>query len=219
VRKGDQKRTGPGGSLSDLYTPEAGGAGADDDLGARLLEAGVVSSELLANAQRVLKQTPGKHLAEILMDMGVHEGDVQPLVAEQARLPFERVDASNIRNFDAKAVHRLGPKYCMNNLVLPLRREGSRYLVGTVSPHDVFVLDDVKRQLGTPTIKQVLVTAGDIKAVIDTLTEGEAEDYDVEEMLVDVDEDDVEVMKEEMSDADAKDAESSPSTSSPTSGS
>jgi type IV pilus assembly protein PilB len=210
VRKGDQKKAGLGGSLSDLYTPEAGGSSNDDDLGARLVEAGVVSSEMLANAQRVLKQTPGKHLAEILSDMGVHESDLQPLVAEQARLPFERVDASNIRNFDAKAVHRLGPKYCMNNLVLPLRREGSRYVVGTVSPHDVFVLDDVKRQLGAPTIKQVLVTAGDIKAVIDTLTDGESEDYDVEEMLVDVDEDDVEVMKEELSDADAKDAESSP---------
>jgi type IV pilus assembly protein PilB len=210
VRKGDQKRTGPGGSLSDLYTPEAGGSGTDDDLGARLLAAGVVSPEILANAQRVLKQTPGKHLAEILMDMGVHEGDVQPLVAEQARLPFERVDPSNIRNFDAKAVHRLGPKYCMTNLILPLRREGSRLVVGTVSPHDVFVLDDVKRQLGAPTIKQVLVTTGDIKAVIDTLTDGESEDYDVEEMLVDVDEDDVEVIKEQMSDADAKDAESSP---------
>jgi type IV pilus assembly protein PilB len=210
VRKGDQKRTGPGGSLSDLYTPDAAETSSDDDLGARLTEAGVVSAEMLANAQRVLKQTPGKHLADVLTDMGAHEADVQPIVAEQARLPFERVDPSNIRNFDVKAVHRLSPKYCMNNLVLPLRREGSRLVVGTVSPHDVFVLDDVKRQLGAPTIKQVLLTAGDIKAVIDTLTDGEAEDYDVEEMLIDVDEDDVEVMKEELSDADAKDAESSP---------
>jgi type IV pilus assembly protein PilB len=209
VRKGDQKR-GPAGSLSDLYTPEAGGAGDDDDLGARLVEAGVVSSELVANAQRVLKQTPGKHLAEILMDMGVHEADVQPLVARQARLPFERLDANDVNACDAKAVQRLGPKFCMTNGVLPLRREGSRLVVGTASAHDVFVLDDVKRQLGVPTIKHVLVTAGDIKAVIDTLTDGEAEDYDVEEMLIDVDEEDVEVMKEELSDADAKDADSSP---------
>ncbi|MHC4589305.1 MAG: GspE/PulE family protein, partial [Planctomycetota bacterium] len=210
MRKGDRKRNGPGGSLSDLYTPEATGPSEDDDLGARLVEAGVVSTELVANAKRVLKQTPGKNLAEILSDMGAHEADVLPVVAEMARLPFERVDAKDMSAFDAKAVQRLGPKFCQTNVVLPLRREGSRLVVGTSSPHDVFVLDDVKRQLGVPSIKHVLVTAGDIKAVIDTLTDGEAEDYDVEEMLIDVDEDDVEVLKDQLQDADAKDADSSP---------
>jgi type IV pilus assembly protein PilB len=175
-----------------------------------LVEAGVVSTELVANAKRVLKQTPGKNLAEILSDMGAHEADVLPVVAEMARLPFERVDAKDMSAFDAKAVQRLGPKFCQTNVVLPLRREGSRLVVGTSSPHDVFVLDDVKRQLGVPSIKHVLVTAGDIKAVIDTLTDGEAEDYDVEEMLIDVDEDDVEVLKDQLQDADAKDADSSP---------
>jgi type IV pilus assembly protein PilB len=210
VRKGDRKKNGPGGSLSDLYTPEAAGATGDDDLESRLVEAGVVSSEMMANAKRVLKQTPGKHLAEVLTEMGAHEADVLPVVAELARLPFERVNAKDMSAFDAKAVQRLGPKFCQTNLVLPLRREGSRLVVGTASPHDVFVLDDVKRQLGVPTVKHVLVTTGDIKAVIDTLTDGEAEDYDVEEMLIDVDEDDVEVMKEQLQDADAKDADSSP---------
>ena len=106
--------------------------------------------------------------------MGAHEADVLPVVAELARLPFVRVDAKDMSAFDAKAVQRLGPKFCQNNLVLPLGREGSRLVVGTSSPHDVFVLDDVKRQLGVPSIKHVLVTAGDIKAVIDTLTDGEA---------------------------------------------
>jgi type IV pilus assembly protein PilB len=210
VRKGDRKRGAAAGSLSNLYTPEAAGPDSDEDLGARLVERGVVSSEIVANAQRVLRQTPGKHLAEILVDMGVHEVDVLPVVAEMARLPFERVNANDVNACDAKAVQRLGPKFCAQNLVLPLRREGSRLVVGTASSHDVFVLDDVKRQLGVPSIKHVLVTGSDIRAVIDELTGGESEDYDVEEMLIDVEEDDVEVMKEELSDADAKDADSSP---------
>jgi hypothetical protein len=116
VRKGDRKKNGPGGSLSDLYTPEAAGATGDDDLESRLVEAGVVSSEMMANAKRVLKQTPGKHLAEVLTEMGAHEADVLPVVAELARLPFERVNAKDMSAFDAKAVQRLGPKFCQTNL-------------------------------------------------------------------------------------------------------
>jgi type IV pilus assembly protein PilB len=210
VRKGDRKRGGPVGSLSDLYTPEAGSGGADDDLGARLVANGVVSSEMLANAQRVLKQTPGKHLSELLIDMGADESDVQLVVAECFRLPFERIDANDMTSFDAKAVQKLGPKFCLNNLVMPLRREGAKLVVGTANAHDVFVLDDVKRQLGVPAVKHVLVTGRDIKAVVDTLTDGESEDYNVEELMIDADEDDVEVVKENVDDADAKDAESSP---------
>jgi type IV pilus assembly protein PilB len=210
VKKGSRKRTGLSGALSDLYTPDAAGPTGDDDLGARLVKDGTVSSEMVSSAQRVVKQTPGKHLAEILIDMGADEADIQLVVAELARLPFERVDVKDMKAFDAKAVQRLGPKFCLSNMVLPLRREGSRLVVGTASPHDVFVLDDVKRQLGVPAVKHVLVTAGDIKAVIDELTEGETEDYDVEGLLVDVDEDDVEVREEDVQDADLKEADSSP---------
>jgi type IV pilus assembly protein PilB len=209
VRKGD-KRSGLSGALSDLYTPDNDKTSDEQDLGAKLIAKGVVSGEMVANAQRVLKQSPGKHLGEMLIDMGADEADVQQIVAEFARLPFQRIDANDVSSFDAKAVLRLGPKFCMNNNVLPLRREGSKLHVGTASPHDVFVLDDVKRQLGVASIKHVLVTAADIKAVIDTLTDGEVEDYDVEGMLVDVDEDDVEVKESELEDADAKDADSSP---------
>ena len=91
MKKGSRKRTGLSGALSDLYTPDAAGPAGDDDLGARLIKEGTVSSEMVSSAQRVVKQTPGKHLAEILIDMGADEADIQPVVAELARLPFERV--------------------------------------------------------------------------------------------------------------------------------
>src|SRR5262245_5115285 len=165
---------------------------------------------MLASAQRVQKTSPNRALGDILMEMGADEVEDQKVVAEAARLPFERVDVKDNGAYDLKSIHRLTPKYCATNRVLPLRREGSRLVVGTASPDDVFVLDDVKRQLGAASIKHVLVTSGDIKAVIDSLTEGEARDYDVEHLLVDVDEDDVEVKEDALTDADVKDADSSP---------
>ena len=204
----NKKQPGP---LSDLWVPDAAaGAPQGDDLASRLVTAGVVSGETMGNAQRVLKQTPGRNLNEVLIDMGADEADVLKIVAEFSRLPFERVDHNAPDGYDAKAVHRLTPKYCQTNHVLPLRNEGSRLVVGTASPDDVFVLDDIRRQLGVASIKHVLVTSADIRVVVDALSGGEAEDYDVEEMLVDVEDDDIEIQATELEDADAKDSDSSP---------
>ncbi len=198
-------------ALSSLYTPEeAGGAGDGGDLGQQLLDRGVVESEQLDAAQRVLKQTPGRHLSEILIEMGVDEAAVQEAVASESRLPFARAEVNDSDSFDAKLLNRLGPEYCKENLVLPLRREGSRLLIGTASPDDVFLLDDVKRRLGVTSVKHVLVTAGDIRGIVEAMTEDDADDYNVDEILSDVDEDDVEVVQDEEDDADIQEAASSP---------
>ena len=208
MRKNKKQAPGP---LSDLWVPDATvGQTQGGDLGSRLIGAGVISSEMVTSAQRVMKQTPGRNLGEILVDMGADESDVLKTVAEYSRLPFERVDANAADSYDLKCVHRLTPKFCQTNRVLPLRREGTRLVVGTASPDDVFVLDDIKRRLGVASIKHVLVPSTDIRAVVDSLTDGEAEDYDVEGMLVDIEEDDIEVRNEEIDDDDAKDADSSP---------
>ena len=204
------KKQAPG-ALSDLWVPDAVAAQSrGGDLASRLIEAGVIDTEMVSNAQRVMKQTPGRNLGDILVDMGVDEADVLKTVAEYSRLPFERVDVNANDSYDAKGVHRLTPKFCQTNRALPLRREGTRLVVGTASPDDVFVLDDIKRRLGVSSIKHVLVPSTDIRAVVDALTDGEAEDYDVEGMLVDIEEDDIEVRHDEIDDDDAKDADSSP---------
>ncbi|MHC4415097.1 MAG: GspE/PulE family protein [Planctomycetota bacterium] len=210
MSKGKRRGSGRGGALSDLYTPEGHGQREDQDVGARLLKKGVIDSEQVAAAQRLLKQAPGKNIGQILIEMGADEASVQAVVADVCRLPFERVPIDDLEAYDAKAVHRLGPKYCQANLVLPLRREGTRLVVGTASPDDVFVLDDIKRRLSMSSVKHVLVTARDIRGVIDTLTDGEPEDYNVDEILIDVDEDDVEVVEDQAQEAGAEDAESSP---------
>jgi type IV pilus assembly protein PilB len=182
-----------------------------DEFGTLLLSRGAVNEEQLASAQRVVKQTPGKTVPEALIEMGVDEIAVQQVVAEFNRLPFERVDHHNTDAFDGKSLNKLGLEFCRTNLVLPLRREGTRMVVGTASPEDVFLLDDVKRRLGVPSIKHVLLAAYDIRGVVELLTATEAEQQmDVEDILTDVEEDDVEVVKEEKPDADLEDAESSP---------
>jgi type IV pilus assembly protein PilB len=214
ARSASATRIKPQDALSPIYSPEEGDDRRkntdDDELAKMLLARQATNEEQVATAQRVLKQTPGKRLATVLIEMGVDEAAVQQAVAELARLPFERIDPNAQNVYDQKSMHKLGPEFCKNNLVLPLRREGSRLVVGTTSPDDVFLLDDVKRRLGVPSVKHVLVTAYDIRGVIELLTENDAEQTTVDEILSDVDEDDVEVVKDEKADPEIEDADSSP---------
>jgi type IV pilus assembly protein PilB len=198
--------------LSDLWVPDAPARpAAPGDLGQLLLSRGTVDAERLLTAHRVLRQTPGKRLATLLVEMGTDEAAVQEAVASLARIPFERIDLKRRDAVDERSIARLGSDFCREHLVLPLRADGTRLVVGSTQPEDVFLLDEVKRRLGTAAVKHVLLTATDIQAALQNLTESSAEEVDVDEILADVDEDDVEVEKE----ADAGDdieaeAESSP---------
>jgi type IV pilus assembly protein PilB len=189
---------------------QSGNGHESNDIGERLLARDLINAEQLATARRVLTQSPGKRMAQVLIEMGVDEAAVQEQVAYLSRLPFERIADDDPTAMDLKSMHKLGPDYCRSNLVLPLRREGSRLVVGTASPDDLFVLDDVKRRLGVASVKHVLVTSHDIRGAIDEVVEPDAESYDVKEILADVGDDDVEVVEDDVEGADLEAAESSP---------
>lgn len=199
-------------AFADAYQPEEDDAVrySDSDFNRLLSERQIATSEQIASAERVAKQTPGKTVAQSLIEMGVNEPAVQSVVALVHNLSFERVDCNASDPCDMKLFKRLGAEYCKSNLILPLRREGSRVVVGTTSPDDVFLLDDVKRRLNVTSVKHVLITGYDVRGVIELLDEGEAEEYNVDEILADVDEDDVELVKEEKQEVDVEDADSSP---------
>src|SRR6185503_10715910 len=145
-------------ALSPIHAPQdsdddsatEGIAPATSDVGETLLARKAITDEQLATAQRVLKQSPGRHIGSVLLELGVDEVAVQQVVAEINRIPFERIDPNNPDAYDPRSMHRLTPDYCKTNCVLPLRREGNRLVVGTASPDDVFLLDEVKRRLGVP---------------------------------------------------------------------
>ncbi len=208
ISSADPTRLRPEDALANIYNPVE--ADQSSDLGDVLLARELITTEQHANAQRVLKQSPGRSLAEVLIEMGTSEEAVQQVVAELNRIPFERVNPESPDALDEKGFSKLGLDFCKGNLLLPLRREGARLVVGTTNPDDVFLLDDVKRRLGVTSIKHVLITATDIAAVADHRTEADADIVDVDELLADVDEDDVEIVQDQSDDADIADAESSP---------
>ena len=183
--------------LSDLWQPEQE-AGEAVDLGDKLLEAGVINATQLTQARNLQKQAPGKRLADVLIDMNVDEQPVQAAVAEQAGLPFERIEPGSI---DERLFHKLGPEYCKENGVLPLREAGQRIVVGVTHSQRLFMLDEVRRRFGRP-VKVVLVTAADIRATIEAITDEDVADVAVDDIIKDIEEDDVELVEAEEEDVD-----------------
>jgi type IV pilus assembly protein PilB len=174
-----------------------------------LLIANGVSEDSVANARQLVKQSPMKKFTEALLEAGIEEPVVQAAVAEVAGIGFERINLEKglEGGFDGRLLQRLTPEFCKENMVLPLRMEGQRPVIGATTDN-VFLVDNIKERLGVPSIKLVLVTAYDIRGAMDMIGQGVAEEKseDISSILEDVDETDVQVEKKQAEDTDLEKA-------------
>ncbi len=179
-------------AMTDLYSPEDEPA-ADDSrgLGDLLVSRGVVKRERLTSAEQVIRQSPGRRLADVLVEQGVDEAEVQRAIAELARVPFERIDLD--RGLDGGLLQRLGGEFCKQHLVVPLRTEGTRVVIGATRSDDVFLLDEIRARLGVHAVKLVIVTAFEVRAALEIIGQSDRPEPDLSAILEDVDEADVEV--------------------------
>ncbi len=168
------------------------------DLGQRLLDAAVVDAATLARARAVQRQTPGKRLADVLVELGVAEQAVQREAAAIAGIGFERFEPEAL---DESLIERLGLDYCKANGVIPLREEGERVVIGLTDPCRLFILDDVRRRLRSP-IKVVMICQADIAAAIEALSDDEPADMAIDDIIKDIGLDDVETIEDEEADVD-----------------
>ncbi len=203
----DGDRIRPDDAIHEFWRPDHPHAEPHHDLGQALLDSQAVAPDILETARRVMAQSPGRGLAEIVMEMGAAADRVQSVVARLAGLTFEAIDPTAV---DVELIEQIGVEFCQANGCLPLRREGNRLVIGTTRPDDVFVLDQLKTMTGMPAVKHRLVTLADITEVLERVGNETHEDYDVESILADVAEDDVELIEGNGQDDDEADAESSP---------
>ena len=203
----DPNRLRPTDGLTPLWTPTE--TSKPQALGDVLLQRGIVSAEQLERANAVLKRTPGASLSKVLVEMGLPQEAILEVVAELADLPFERIDPGE--GYHIKMMETLGVEFCRVNGVLPLRREGRRIILGMTTPDDVFLLDEIRRQLGGHPIQLVLVTASDIDQVIELQNDDDLDDPSLDDLLADIAEDDVEVVEQDKEEDDfEKEASESP---------
>lgn len=181
-------------ALSNPLTPVASAAilpnpaHRGQDVGQLLVLRGELTPDKLANAQNVLKTSPGKKICEILLEQGADEVSVQKALAESEGLPFERIDLEKglEGGFDGTMLQRLGADFCKRHMVVPLRTEGQRVVIGATTGDNVFLIDEIKQKLGVASVKLVLVTPFDVKGVLEIVGESTQETPNVEEILEEV---------------------------------
>ncbi|MEK6701869.1 MAG: ATPase, T2SS/T4P/T4SS family, partial [Planctomycetota bacterium] len=200
-----------GNALSDLYQPDPSLEDAPRELGELLLGQGAITAESLANAQSIIKQSPGRRLADVLVEMGADEAAVQHGVAVVERVPFERIDLEKglEGGFDGRLLQRLTPEFCVQHLVIPLRTEGNRPVVGVIRHDNVALLDEIKGRLGVAGCKIVLVTAFDVRGALELLGEKAEADVDISQLVGDEEENDVQVDRTKSEDVDLNDSSAS----------
>ena len=196
-----------GPAISEVWAPDAAGAtGGGPTLPELLLARNVVNPERMTTALGVVKASPGRRLQDVLIEQGADEAGVQACVAEIAGVPFERIDITKGLDgaVDGALLQRLTVEFCKRHQVIPLRTEGSRVVVGATQADDVFLLDEIRRALGTTTVKLVLVTAFDLKGAFEVVggSSTESTDTDVSKILSEVDEGDVQVEKKSQEEVD-----------------
>ena len=179
------------------------------DLLGMLAVKGVPADKLTA-AELIIKQSPNRKLVDALIEQGIDETIVQSSVAELAGIPFERInlDKGLDGGFDGKLLQRLTAEFCKLRMVLPLRTEGQRPVIGSTTDN-VFLADDIKTRLGVPSIKMVLVTGYDIRGALEIIGESMAAQTSEDNMssiLSDVEEGDVQVERKQVEETDLEKA-------------
>ena len=172
-----------------LWRPDEPDARAPRGPERALLESGRVTRKQLDAALRRQKTNPRLSVLGALVEAKViDEVEAQKAVAEYFVLPFSRVSAGEV---DPGVFGRLPPEYLKAKHVLPIRADERGIAVGIADPADIFLVDDLKRRLGT-NIQLLVTLASDITRAIDELSTGPGQQ--VEEIIKDITEDAVEVV-------------------------
>jgi type IV pilus assembly protein PilB len=162
-----------------------------------LLDRGHISQDQLVQAQQVQSQTPGKTIAQILLTMSAaSEAQILSALAQTQGLEFETPERSAV---EVPAFQLLTAEYIRKQLVIPLRFDGDRLVCGMADPTNVFLLDEVRRRTKRD-IRIVVVTGADINRLVEQLTSSATSDVKIDEIIKDMAEDDVQVVKESQDD-------------------
>ncbi len=190
-----------GDDLEQLWKPEV--ATQRKSVEVLLLERGQITEEQLTQARNVQAQTPGKSLAQILLTMNAaSEPQILAALAETLGLKYETPEKGDV---DKQAFELFPADYIRKHLVLPLRFEDRTLIVAMADPNNVFLLDEVKRKAKRD-VRVVVTTGTDINRIVEQITTT-ISDIKVDEIIKDMAEDDVQLVKKEADNDDVTDLE------------
>ncbi|MCP4709841.1 MAG: type II secretion system ATPase GspE [Planctomycetes bacterium] len=183
--------------LSDLWQPEdEAPVDVKKALEENLFEQGIITAEQMEQARSIHQKTPRKRLGQVLLEMGVvKESELQACLAAQYELPFIRIEREMV---DERALEKLDLSFVEAHNVLPLCFEDGKLVIATTDPTNVFLLDEIQRKTRMKLSVKVC-SSEDIKNILTSLNSSDTE-FQVDDIIKDVEEDDVEVVNAEEED-------------------
>lgn len=183
--------------LSQLYSPEEEESSTQiRDVADVLREMGKITVEQLSEVRRTQKTKPTCDVAQVITELHlVEEPDLSMARAGLYGLEFRRIEPEQVNR---EAFAKLGLDYARNNRVMPVEIRGETLVVATSRPADLFVIEDVKRQVQMNTETVVCLDA-DIDKVCDALS-GEKEDHNLDDIISDMT--DVELVHDEQEESE-----------------
>lgn len=133
-----------------------------DELGARLLQAGLTTEATLAHARAEGAVSGGGLLAR-LHDEGLAEEDLVGLFAAEGH--GTALDAEDLAIADPGLVAKVAGDRAHALLALPLRADAERVFVAMADPTDAAACDELSAALGAP-VEALLARVGALRAAL-----------------------------------------------------
>jgi type II secretory ATPase GspE/PulE/Tfp pilus assembly ATPase PilB-like protein len=132
-----------------------------------LIESGLVTREGLRKAREQAAKE-NRSLEHILLTRGgIDKVALGRSLAEHFEVPFSPSPAD--RPVAADLVRKFSPEFLRAHAVLPLGWKGDQVEVIVVNPHNLTLIDDISRQLGTERLSLIVAVREDILAALDKL--------------------------------------------------
>lgn len=158
-----------------------------------LLERGQITATQLDEARAIRAKTPGKTIAQVLINMNAAtENQILAAVAETLGLAFEVPEKETV---EVAAFELLSLEFMRKNLAVPLRFEGETLVTAMADANDVFLLDEIRRKTKR-NVRVVVAAPGDILRLLEAMASESISDVQVDEIIKDMTDDDVQVVKE-----------------------
>jgi type IV pilus assembly protein PilB len=158
-----------------------------------LLERGQITGTQLDEARSLKHTQPGKTIAQILIGMNAAtENQILAAIAETLGLTFEVPEKETV---EVAAFELLTVEFIRKQHVAPLRFEGETLVLAMADPNNVFLIDEIRRKTKR-NVRVVVAAPADIIRLLETMSAEEVSNVQVDEIIKDMTDDDVQVVKE-----------------------
>lgn len=163
-------------------------------VGDLLVDRGMISPDQLSQALDYQRNSDGrKLLGNVLVELGfVSSEQVMEAVADSYGLPFAKIDASMV---DTSLSEILPLEFCEKQCVLPMFLVQGRLTVAISDPANVFIAEEIGR-LTDHQVQLVAATSDDIRGVLATMRQSEADVFVIDDASDSLDIDNMETVAE-----------------------